>query len=152
MICLPVMTMSSFKRRKKYHLLTCFDGVKFQEEKETSSAYLFWRCQDSREERKDHLLTWFDDVKFKEEKERWSAYLFWRCQVPRGKIKVICLPVLTISSFKKRKKDHLLTCLDDIKFQEEKERWPAYLFWRYLRFRTATAVSLDQSRMTHRWW
>ena len=35
---------------------------------------------------------------------------------------MICLRVLTISSFKKRKKDDIITCFDDIKFQEEKER------------------------------
>ena len=35
---------------------------------------------------------------------------------------MLCLPVLTMSSFKRRKKDALLTCFDDVKFQEEKER------------------------------
>ena len=96
MICLPVLTISSFKRTKKDDLLTCFDDIKFQEERERSSAYLFWRYQVSRRERK-----------------------------------MICLRVLTISSFKRRKKDDILTCFDDIKFQEEKDRWSAYLFWRY---------------------
>ena len=41
MICLTVLVISSFKRKKKDDLLTCFDDVKFQEEKERSSAYLF---------------------------------------------------------------------------------------------------------------
>ena len=35
---------------------------------------------------------------------------------------MICIPVLMMSSFKLRKKDDLLTCFDDVKFQEEKER------------------------------
>ena len=54
MICLSVLMISSFKRKKKYDLLTCFDDVKFQEEREI----------------KDDLLTCFDDIKFQEEKER----------------------------------------------------------------------------------
>ena len=78
-ICLPVLTISSFNRRKKDAILTCFD-----------------------------------DIKFLEEKERCNAYLFWRYQVSRGERKIICLPVLTISSFNRRKKDDLLTCFDDI--------------------------------------
>ena len=41
MICLPVLTILSFKRRKKDDMFTCSDDVKFQEEKEISSAYLF---------------------------------------------------------------------------------------------------------------
>ena len=131
MICLPVLTISSFKRKKKDDLLTCFDDIKFQEEKERWYVYLLWRCQVSRGERniiclpvltmsnfkrrkKHHLLTCFDDVKIQEEKE-----------------KIICLPDLTMSSLKRRKKDDLHTCFDDVKFQEEKERWYSYLFWRY---------------------
>ena len=39
----------------------------------------------------------YSDIKFQDEKERSSAYLFWRCQVLRGKRKIICLPVLTMS-------------------------------------------------------
>ena len=35
---------------------------------------------------------------------------------------MICLPVLTKSSLKRRKKDDIITCFDDIRFQEEKER------------------------------
>ena len=35
---------------------------------------------------------------------------------------MICLSVLTISSFKRRKIDDMLICFNDIKFQEEKER------------------------------
>ena len=134
-------------REKRNDLLTCFDDIKFQEDKERWSAYLFWRYQVSRGERKiiclpvltissfkkikkDDLLTCFDDIKFQEEKERWYANLFWRYQVSRGKRKMICLPVLTILSFKRRKKDDMFTCYDDVKFQEEKEISSAYLFWR----------------------
>ena len=112
MICLPVLTISSFKRREKDHLLTCFDDIKLQEEKERWSAYVLWRYQVSRGERKMIYLS------------------VLRYRVSRGKRKMICLRVLTISSFKKRKKDDIITCFDDIKFQEEKERWSAYLFWR----------------------
>ena len=64
--------------------------------------------------KRDDLHTCFDDVKFQIKKERWSAYLFWWCQVSRGERKMICLTVMMISSFKRRKKDDTLTCFDDI--------------------------------------
>ena len=70
MICLPVLEMSNFKRRKKHHPLTCFVDVKIQEEKEKIICLPDLTMSSLKRRKKDDLHTCFDDVKFQEEKER----------------------------------------------------------------------------------